>query len=122
MKIEFQQKQTVQVALDNLKPEQFISLAMEASKELGWTFGDINDAGIIAYTNNGLFAWNAEVKIKVSNSSATVLSQCRENNYTDIRENKKNIEKFISTFYSLKGLIRALESPSIPQHLEVNVA
>jgi rhomboid protease GluP len=122
VKIEFKQKLTVQVSLDELAPEQFINLVIEISKQLGWIFGDVNDAGIIAYTNNGLFAWNAEVKIKVTESSATLLSKCRENNYTDIRENKINVEKFISAFYTLKASTKALDELTIPQHLEMNVA
>ena len=92
MKIEFKQKQCVQLILHDLEPRQIISLAIETSKELGWAFGDVNDSGIIAYTNNGLFAWNAEVKVKIINGTVVVISQCKENNLVDITANKNNID------------------------------
>ncbi len=109
MKIEFKQKQCAHLPLHDLEPKQIISLAIETSKELGWVFGDVNDSGIIAYTNNGLFAWNAEVKVKIISGSAVVISQCKENNYVDIKENKKNVERFVSTLNKIRSGILSAE-------------
>ena len=122
MKIEFKQKQCAQLPLHDLEPQQIISLAIETSKELGWVFGDVNDSGIIAYTNNGLFAWNAEVKIKIISGNAVVISQCRENNLVDIMENRKNIDRFVSTLNKIRSTGLSTETSSIPQRMEVEVA
>jgi rhomboid protease GluP len=96
------QKHTEQLPLDNLRIERFLSLAIETSKQLGWVIGSINDVGFIAYTNNGLFAWNAEIKIKVINGSATLQSQSQGSAHIDVIENKKNIQNFIAAFKLLK--------------------
>ena len=108
--------------MHDLEPQQIISLAIETSKELGWVFGDVNDSGIIAYTNNGLFAWNAEVKIKIISGNAVVISQCRENNLVDIMENRKNIDRFVSTLNKIRSTGLSTETSSIPQRMEVEVA
>ena len=122
MKIEFKQKQCAQLPLNDLEPRQIINLAIETSKELGWFFGDVNDSGIIAYTNNGLFAWNAEVKVKIIKGDAVVISQCRENNFVDITQNKKNIELFVSTLNKIRGGVLPAEVPSTTQYIEMNMA
>jgi rhomboid protease GluP len=120
MKIEFKQKQTESLPLDNLKAEQFLTLATETSKQLGWVLGNINETGFIAYTNNGLFSWNAEVKVKIINRCATLQSQCRGNDPTDVKENKKNIQNFTSTFKSLKNKLMPEDPESIYENLKTN--
>jgi rhomboid protease GluP len=102
MKLDFKQKQTEQLPLDNLGAEQFLNFAIETSKQLGWVFGNINETGFTAYTNNGMFSWNAEVKMKIINGIATVQSRSGGNDLTDVSGNKKNLQNFISTFKSLK--------------------
>ncbi len=113
MKMEFKQKQTEQLPLDNLSTEQFLNLAIETSKQLGWIFGNINETGFIAYTNNGMFSWNAEVKMKIINGIATLQSQSGGNDLTDVRENKKNLQNFTSTFKSLKNTLLPEEPESV---------
>ncbi|HSQ44171.1 MAG TPA: hypothetical protein VLM16_04190 [Ginsengibacter sp.] len=103
MKIEFKQKQIEQLALENLKEDQFLTIALETSNRLGWIIGNTTSTGFTAYTNNGLFAWNAEIKMKIMNGSATLQSQSRENEPADVLGNKMNIRNFISTFSSLKN-------------------
>ena len=113
MKIEFKQKQTEQLPLDNLRTEQFLNLAIETSKQLGWIFGNINETGFNVYTNNGMFSWNAEVKMKIINRTATLQSECEGNGLTDVKENKKNLQNFISTFKSLKNKLLPKEPESV---------
>ncbi len=69
MAIRFAQKQIEELPLGNLTVEQFLNLAIETSKRLGWVFGDISNTGFIAYTNNGVFSWNAELKLKIKKGS-----------------------------------------------------
>ena len=100
--MKFANKQIEQLPLTNLTIPQFLTLAIETSNSLGWVFGDINATGFIAYTNNGLFSWNAEVRLKIKNGLAILQSESRGDDVKDVRENKKNLQNFISTFNSLK--------------------
>jgi rhomboid protease GluP len=116
MKIGFKQKQTEELPLNNLKAEEFISLATETSKQLGWAIGDVNQTGFVAYTNNGLFAWNAEVRMKIIDGSATLQSQSMGNEPRDITGNKNNIHSFISAFKDLKSQYKPTQ-----QHQNIKV-
>lgn len=95
-------KQIEEIPLTNLTIPQFLTLAIETSNLLGWVFGDINTTGFIAYTNNGFSSWNAEVRLKIKNGLAILQSESRGDDVTHVRENKKNLQNFISTFNSLK--------------------
>lgn len=95
-------KQIEEIPLANLTISQFLALAIEASKLLGWVFGDINTTGFIAYTDNGFSSWNAEVRLKVKNGKATLQSASRGDDVIHVMENKKNIQSFISAFNGLK--------------------
>jgi rhomboid protease GluP len=116
MKIEFKQKQTQEFLLNNLKETEFISLATEASRQLGWIIGDVNETGFVAYTHNGVFAWNAEVRMKINNGLATLQSRSMGDEFIDVRGNKENIQNFISAFKDLKR-----QHYPAQQHQYVNV-
>ena len=105
MTIGFAQKQMEHLPLGNLTKEQFLSIAIETSNQLGWVFGYINKTGFLAYTNNGLFSWNAEVKLKIKDGSADLQSRSRGDDIIDVKENKKNLQSFVSTFKSLKKIL-----------------
>ena len=120
MAIGFTQKHIEQLLLENLTAEQFLSLAIETSTLLGWIFGDISNTGFIAYTNNGLFSWNAEVKLKIKDRLANLQSQSRGDDIIDLRENKKNLMSFVSTFKDLKKIFTPEELASKYEDLKVN--
>ena len=122
MKLEFKQKQIEQIPLDSLRAEQFLALALETSKQLGWVLGNITETGFTAYTNNGLFSWNAEVKMKIVNDLANLQSHSKGNELIDVSGNKKNIQNFISTFKSLRKSFLPEESESIYENVKKNVA
>ena len=118
----FSQKQVEQLSLDNLTTEQFLSVAIETSNLLGWVFGNINETGFIAYTNNGLFSWNAEVKLKIKNGLVTLQSESRGDDLIDLRENKKNLQRFITTFKDLRKTLTPKELESIYESVKSNFA
>lgn len=103
MKIEFKQKQIEELPLENLREDQFLTAAIETSNRLGWIIGNTTSTGFTAYTNNGLFAWNAEIKMKIINGTAILQSHSRENEPRDVVGNKMNIKNFVATFSSLKN-------------------
>ena len=108
--MQFANKQVEYLPIVNLTEQQFLNVAIETTKLMGWVFGDINTTGFIAYTNNGLFSWNAEVRLKIKDGSAILQSGSRGDDVTDVRENKKNLQRFITTFNGLKKLL-AYEKP-----------
>ena len=116
----FTPKQIEQFPLGDLTIEQFLSLAIETSNLLGWVFGNISETGFIAYTNNGLFSWNAEVKLKIKNGLANLQSESRGNEIIDLEKNKKNIQNFVFTFMGLKKTLTPEELASIYEDLKVN--
>ena len=122
MKLEFKQKQTEQLPLYNLGTEQFIKLAIETSNQLGWVFGNKTETGITAYTNNGFFSWNAEVKMRIINGCAILQSQSRGNDFIDVMGNRKNIQNFIATFRNLQKALSPREPELMYENLETNVA
>ncbi len=107
--MKFAHKQLEHLPLENLTAAQFLTLAIETSSSLGWVFGDINKSGFVAYTNNGIFSWNAEVRLKIHNDVANLQSASRGDGVVDVRENKKNIQNFIATFNTLKKTIHPEE-------------
>ena len=111
--MKFANKQTEQLPLENLTVSQFLTLAIEASNLLGWIFGDINKIGFVAYTNNGIFSWNAEVRLKINDRTASIQSASRGDGVVDVRENKKNIQSFIATFNSLKKSIAVQQEQAV---------
>ena len=118
MKLLFSQKHIELLSLDNLTVVQFLCLAIEASKLLGWVFGNITETGFIAYTNNGLFAWNAEVKMKIKNGIAILQSESMGADIIYPYENEKSIQSFITTFQSLKETLTPDELASIYENLK----
>jgi rhomboid protease GluP len=108
------------IPLENLSETQFLALSIETSKRMGLVFRDINQTGFIAYTYNGLFAWNAEIKLKINEGEAIIQSKSTGNGLIDVRENKKNIQNFISTFMELKKSISIEELLPIFENMRGN--
>jgi hypothetical protein len=102
MKITFKQNYVEQLPLDELSTAQFLFLADAASEQLGWIFGNITATCLTAYTNNGLFAHNSEIKIKVAHRIAFIQSRSMADGMMGITADKKNVEDFIATFKRLK--------------------
>lgn len=123
MLINFTQKHNVELQFANLTPKQFLNIAIETSKSLGWIYGSVNDHGFVAYTNNGMFAWNAEVKIKIRNGSVNLVSQSRGIQSIEFGKDRENLSRFISTFNNLRKM-STTENPAIQEHkdLQVNFA
>lgn len=122
MKLEFKQQLIEQLPLEDLTTNQFITLAIKASDQLGWIVANTTENGLIAYTHNGLFSWNAEVRMKIKDGFANLQSKSREDSYRDLVENKKNIQNFISTFNNLKNTGSPKDPAVMYEPLEMNVA
>ena len=105
MAVGFTPKHIEEVSLDKLTQPQFLALAYEAATEANWKVNYISENGLIAYTDSGIFAWNAEIQIKIENRVATIQSKSLGGEMIDWGKNKKNIVKFIASFEELKSIL-----------------
>ena len=105
----FTQQWIKEFQLIDLSPEQFIDIAIQTSRNLGWAVATTSENGFTAYTNNGLFNWNAEVKLNVTNGKAKFLSQSRNIRSIEPGKDKMNLDNFIMKFEETKKAVTAIE-------------
>jgi rhomboid protease GluP len=106
MAVGFTPKHVQDFHLNDLTQEQFLALANETANHLGWKVGYISKAGLIAYTDNGMFSQNAEIKVKIESGIATIQSASRGSEMMDLGKNKKNVSHFIASLEELKTTLR----------------
>lgn len=102
MAVGFTPKHIEDFPIKDFTKQQFLVLANETAIKIGWKVGYLSDNGLIAYTDNGMFSWNAEVKIKIENEVATIQSASTGNEMADWGKNKKNVAKFVYNIDKLK--------------------
>lgn len=109
MSVGLSPKYTLDLPLEDLTSEQFLVLAIEAAKSLGWNVGHISYAGFVAYTEFSLRSSSEEFKVEINGSLASLKSECTGTQMVDWGKNKRNIEDFISTYNELKLTTGAAE-------------
>lgn len=102
MAVGFTPKHIEDFPLNGLTQQQFLVLANETATKVSWKVSYLSDNGLIAYTDNGMFSWNAEIKIKIENGVANIQSASTGNEMMDWGKNKKNVSNFIARFEELK--------------------
>lgn len=98
MAIGFTPKYEVQINIEDISKEDFLIIVVETCKKLEWSINYISNNGLIAYTKFSMSSWSEEITVKISDDIANIKSECTGNQFVDWGKNKKNIEKFISTF------------------------
>jgi rhomboid protease GluP len=101
----FSPKYVQDLPLDSLAPEQFLTIALLTAKKLGWNVGYNSESGFTAHTKFSLSSWGEEIKVIINENSANLKSECTGMQVVDWGKNKKNIEKFISTFSELRNTL-----------------
>lgn len=122
MRYTFTQKFTKEIQITGLSSEEFLNLAVETSKSLGWVIGNVYNCGFTAYTNNGLFNWNAEIKLNLNSRTARLVSQSRNLNSIEYGRDEMNLENFIIRLNSLKKQKAMPELKSAYMEGQANVA
>lgn len=117
MAVGFTPKHIEDFPLNDLTQQQFLVLANETATKIGWKVGYLSDNGLIAYTDNGMFSWNAEIKIKIENSVANIQSASTGSEMMDWGKNKKNVANFIANFEELKPTLTKEELDAKYQEL-----
>lgn len=97
------------IQVENFTQNEFLIILIEAAKKVGWEISYQSINGIIAYTNQGMFSWNAEIKIVIENNIANIRSASTSNDMFDWGKNKRNVENFITTFNDLKSQFNSEE-------------
>ena len=90
---------------NELTEKQFLVIAFETVKYLGWRIRFISDAGVIAYTDNGEHSWNGEITVKLDASGAMVQCVTISNLLTDYGRSEAAVRAFIFSFEKLKSAI-----------------
>jgi rhomboid protease GluP len=90
------------IEVENFTPQQLLALLVEAVKKINWKVGYLSHNGLIAYTDKGMFSWNAEIKMTIENNSVNITSSSTGNEMFDWGKNKRNVANFISVFETLK--------------------
>jgi rhomboid protease GluP len=99
-------KHAEDIYFDQFTSQQFLILAIETAKELGWRIDFTSETGFIAFTNKGRWKWNAEITFKIEGEKATIKSESIGSEMFDMGRNRRTVEKFTNAFidfkYSLK--------------------
>jgi len=121
MAIGFTPKYIKDFPVNDLSPRQFLVLAHETSVKIGWKVSYVSEAGIIAYTDNGMFSRNAEIKIKIENGIGNIQSVSTGSEMIDWGKNKENVEDFLDGFAVLKKSLNQEELEERYQELKENI-
>ena len=101
----FSPKHEETFTVNDLNPEEFIALALNAVKQLNWNISYMSEKGFIAYTKISMSSYGEEVKIIIDGNTATIKSECTGSQLFDMGKNKGNTEAFIDTFKKLKETV-----------------
>jgi rhomboid protease GluP len=103
MAVGFIPKHTEEFPFNDLTTEEALALIVKAAEKTGWQVNYVSRSGIMAYSNNGIMKWNAEITITLEDGSIRVKSASAGNDMVDWGKNKKTVEAFITTFQELKA-------------------
>ncbi|MBK0379380.1 rhomboid family intramembrane serine protease [Mucilaginibacter segetis] len=89
--------------LDDISREQYLVIAIETVKVLGWTVKKTSLSGLIANTSKGIFSKNSEIRIQTEGDEVTLKSTSTGNELADWGRNKKNLAYFNKRFYEVRS-------------------
>lgn len=102
MAIGFTPEHQQDYALDGMTPQTFFVRALETAEKMAWKVVYLSENGFIAFTDNGQFKWNAEVKITIKDDVVHLHSLSAGNDMADFGKNKQTIETFLFNFEAVK--------------------
>ncbi len=91
------------IEIIDLSEKEFIVIALEVVKKLGWNSSYISEKGFIAYTKFSMSSYGEELKITVNATNVTIKSECTGSQLMDWGKNKKNVEDFVFTYNQIKS-------------------
>ncbi|WP_091152070.1 rhomboid family intramembrane serine protease [Mucilaginibacter pineti] len=91
--------------ITGLSKKQFLVIAFETIKYLGWRIRFVSDAGVIAYTQNSEYAWNGEITVKLERDKANVQCVPISNMVSDAGQSEHTVSQYIAAFEKMKSAI-----------------
>ncbi len=91
-------KYTGNMELENVSVQNFLVVALEAAKKFNWNIAHINEAGFTAYGKLSARSSGEEIIVTIENDNAHIESRCIGSQMFDWNVNKKNVERFITSF------------------------
>jgi rhomboid protease GluP len=91
--------------ITGLSNKQFLVIAFETIKYLGWRIRFVSDAGVIAYTQNSEYAWNGEITVKLEDDKANVQCVLISNMVSDAGQSEHAVSQYIAAFEKMKDAI-----------------
>lgn len=88
--------------LEELTQQEFLVIAVEAAKELGWNIGTTNESGFIAYSGFSMRSYGEEIKVSINGNTVNIKSECLSNQLFDYGKNKSNVEDLITACKHIK--------------------
>lgn len=102
MAVGFTPRHTESISIEPFTQQEFLALAVEAANKAGWQITYLSEAGFMATTNNGMFSWNGDSRLKIEGSIAHITSESSGSEMIDWGKNRKNVNAFIDTFNAVK--------------------
>lgn len=111
-----------ELPLDTLAPEQFLVVALDTAKKLGWKISYISETGFIAHTKFSMISWGEEVKVSAQNGNITLVSACTGTQLFDWGKNKQNITSFLTAFEQVQETMTTDDMRHKLEELKPNLA
>ncbi len=111
-----------EIKLNDLKPEHYLVLAVEAVFDLDWHVDTITETSLIAYTKLSIVSWGEMFSLNINNDTAIINSSCIKWQFYDFGKNKRNITKFLARHREVKKKLKKEEIEAIWKDLKKEIA
>jgi membrane associated rhomboid family serine protease len=101
----FTPKHIEQISLDGLTPQQFLALCVKTAERMQWDIRYKSNAGLVTYTDKGLFRNRFKVTVLIEDGLATLKSESTGSEMYDMGRNKKTILAFADSMKSVKAVV-----------------
>lgn len=86
------------LTLKSINPQEFMSLAVQACRQMGWTMYPMEEDGVLFYTQGSPISYQEEIRIHLVENKATITSRSVSEYLYDQQQNVNNILAFRSAF------------------------
>ncbi len=86
------------LTLKSINPQEFMPLAVQACRQMGWTMHLAAEDGVVLYTQGSPTSYQEEIRIHITEDKATITSRSVSEYQYDQQQNVNNILAFRSAF------------------------
>lgn len=84
----------VQLTLKTINSQEFMALALNACRQLGWRIAEITEESALLYTNGSAVSYEEEIRVELADTTAVVRSRSVSEYLYDQQQNINNILAF----------------------------